>query len=91
MGWEAALTIEVSFRVLRLLGKFLFFLDRLAPSLLSFFLKRILYKLVNNRTIARYRLNVDRIKRFHYRVNLEVDLDREHLCKILHQQHLEEK
>ena len=85
------MAIEVSFRVLRLLGKFLFFLDRLAPSLLSLFLKRILYKLVNNRTIARYRLNVDRIKSFHYRVNLEVDLDREHLCKILHQQHLEEK
>lgn len=52
MGWEAALTIEVSFRVLRLLGKFLFFLDRLAPSLLSFFLKRILYKLVDSGTIA---------------------------------------
>ena len=77
------LSVNVVFRLLSLLAKPLFLLDRLTPIFLRTLLKASLAELVGKGMMKSYNLRVKRVKKLHYQVKLEVIIDKDALGEII--------
>ncbi len=63
--------------------RFVYLFEPLSTPFISYFVKRTLSRWKNSGLIEEYRTATSRIGRFHYAVNLDIDLTSEHTRRII--------
>lgn len=71
---ENGLSAHVSDRLFNVFLRFAFFLEPLAPPAISYFISRRLDYLRQQGLISDYRANTKRLGKFHYKIELDMDL-----------------
>ncbi len=78
------MSARISERLFRILVDIGFFLEPLAPPAITYFLARRLDRLKDQGKILKYKTRTKRLGKFHYSVELSLDLTSEQALEMMH-------